>query len=130
FSRMSGGAFASLSDEYGDDHRILKAKRSASTEIVEQKGLSGGTRDQLFLALRLAILEHHRGADGGMPLVLDEILEGADEQRARAILAELAEFSRKQQVLLLTHHAHIAEAAVAAGAHLVAMPPALAVAAG
>ncbi len=123
FSRMPLGEFTRLEQDYGKgEHRVLKAVRSQENRSLGHEELSEGTADQLFLAFRLAIIDEHRGPQGGMPLILDEILEGADEQRAAAILNELAEFSKRNQVLLFTHHKHVADLAVSSGAVLIPMP--------
>ena len=39
---------------------------------VDVTGLSDGTRDQLYLALRLASLEHYAAHGEPMPLILDD----------------------------------------------------------
>ena len=75
-------------------------------------GLSEGTRDQLFLALRLALLEH-RVAEP-LPFIGDDLLASFDEKRTAGTLALLSEFSRNRQVILFTHHLHVAELAAAA----------------
>ncbi len=71
--------------------------------------LSRGTREQLFLSLRLAIVE--RSAEQGirLPLVLDDVLVNFDVQRAAAACRTLRAFAEaSHQVLLLTCHDHIA----------------------
>jgi uncharacterized protein YhaN len=78
---------------------------------VDVKGLSDGTRDQLYLALRLASLEHHAKRGEPMPLVLDDILIHFDDDRARAALAALGEMAASTQVLFFTHHARLLELA-------------------
>lgn len=123
FSRMTLNEYVRLEQDYGkNDATVLKVVRSKSNGGLEHRALSEGTADQLFLALRLAIIDAHRGPQGGMPLILDEILESADEQRAAAILRELTQFSARNQVLLFTHHEHIADLAVRNGAGRVTMP--------
>jgi uncharacterized protein YhaN len=72
---------------------------------VPISGLSEGTRDALYLALRLASLLRHGERDELMPLVLDDVLIHFDDDRARAALALLGEVSRHTQVLFFTHHA-------------------------
>jgi uncharacterized protein YhaN len=69
--------------------------------------MSEGTRDQLYLALRLAALEARRSAGANMPLILDDVLATSDDHRAALILKALAEFSRNTQVIVLTHHQHL-----------------------
>ncbi|WP_437777418.1 AAA family ATPase [Sorangium sp. So ce1097] len=81
---------------------------------VDVSGLSDGTRDQLYLALRLASLEHHARTGEPMPLILDDLLIHFDDDRARAALAVLGELTATTQVLFFTHHARLCELARAA----------------
>jgi uncharacterized protein YhaN len=77
------------------------------------EALSTGTRDQLYLALRLAWLERWLANAEPLPLVVDDVLVHFDDARARATLAALADFARRTQVLLFTHHERIARDAEA-----------------
>ena len=61
--------------------------------------LSGGTVDQLYLALRLAICELLLP---GAPIVLDDALVYFDDSRAALALNTLRELSRTRQVLIFT----------------------------
>jgi exonuclease SbcC len=73
--------------------------------------MSEGTRDQLYLALRLAALDIRRSAEVDLPVVLDDVLMTSDEERSGAMLEALADFGRANQVIVFTHHRHIAEMA-------------------
>jgi uncharacterized protein YhaN len=75
--------------------------------------MSSGTRDQLFLALRLATLEGYLDRSEPMPFVVDDILVNFDDERARAALELLAKLSERTQVLLFTHHGRVREQAMA-----------------
>jgi uncharacterized protein YhaN len=77
-------------------------------------GLSEGTRDQLYLSLRLASLLRHAELGGAMPLVLDDVLIQYDDERSRAALSVLAEVAQKMQVLFFTHHARLVDLAESA----------------
>jgi uncharacterized protein YhaN len=77
--------------------------------------MSSGTRDQLFLALRLATLEEYLERSEPMPFVVDDILVNFDDERARATLEVLARLGERTQVLLFTHHGRIREQARALG---------------
>ncbi|MBQ7695004.1 MAG: AAA family ATPase [Lentisphaeria bacterium] len=62
--------------------------------------LSRGTREQLFLALRLAlILSLDTGAEP-LPVVLDDVLVDFDPERKRAARRELAGFAAERQVII------------------------------
>jgi uncharacterized protein YhaN len=72
--------------------------------------MSEGTRDQLFLALRLGSIEGRAGAHP-LPLVCDDLLINADDARAGAMLKVLASNSLWTQVILFTHHEHVVDLA-------------------
>ena len=78
---------------------------------VHVEGMSEGTRDQLYLALRLAALDRHLEEHEPMPLILDDLLSTFDDERAKAILPQLAQLAKRTQSLLFTHHAHLIELA-------------------
>jgi uncharacterized protein YhaN len=69
--------------------------------------MSAGQRHQLFLALRLASLEHQFEHSEPMPLVLNDLLVQLDDVSARAALEILAELARVAQVLFFTHHDYL-----------------------
>ena len=112
FSLATARAFSGLGADYDDEDRPVLVARRAEGKPVNVDGLSEGTRDQLFLALRLALLEH-RVAEP-LPFIGDDLLASFDEKRTAGTLALLSEFSRNRQVILFTHHLHVAELAAAA----------------
>ncbi|MCK4915890.1 MAG: hypothetical protein KAS89_06940, partial [Candidatus Eisenbacteria sp.] len=68
---------------------------------LETSDLSKGTRDQLYFAVRYALLEFLSPGDGS-PLILDDALVHWDPERRSATLELLDEISAKRQVLLFT----------------------------
>lgn len=96
------------SDVDDNDHpRLIGIRDSGKAVTVE--GMSAGTRDQLYLSLRLATLERFLETAQPMPLIVDDILINFDDQRARATLDTLAELGKKTQVLVFTHHERVRE---------------------
>lgn len=85
--------------------------RRADGRRVPLDGLSDGTRDQLYLALRLAALELYMDSAEPMPFIADDLFVNYDDDRALAGLRQLTEVSRRTQVIFLTHHAHMVELA-------------------
>jgi uncharacterized protein YhaN len=112
FSAMTGGDYDRLQSEPGvDDHRpVLQIRRRGGCTLGVE-GLSEGTRDQLYLALRLAALQLHRERGIDLPLVLDDVLMTSDDDRAVRMLRMLADFAQGGQVLVFTHHRHLLELA-------------------
>lgn len=114
FAELTLGAYAGIRAGFDDkDKACLLPLRSDGTE-VRVDGLSEGTRDQLYLSLRLSSLERHADVAGPMPLVLDDVLIQLDDERARAALVVLAGLAQRMQVLFFTHHARLVELARAA----------------
>ncbi len=109
FGVATAGGFAGLGVGYDEaDHPILVARRPLG-QTVEVKGLSEGARDQLFLTLRLALLERRAGEP--LPFIGDDLLASFDDERTRRTLNLLAEFGAGRQTILFTHHARVAELA-------------------
>ncbi|MFP4683144.1 MAG: hypothetical protein ACLFMW_05750, partial [Ectothiorhodospira sp.] len=113
FALMTRGRYPRLETDDTQDPPVLRAVREDDRR-VDVDGMSEGTRDQLYLALRLAALELRRAAQPGMPLILDDVLMTTDDERAARVLQALAAFAEGGQVLLLTHHRHLLDVARAA----------------
>jgi uncharacterized protein YhaN len=114
FQKLTNGDFNGLEidSEDGTPHLIAqRSDRQRADACVSVGGLSDGTRDQLFLALRLAGIEQHLADREPIPLIIDDVLVNFDDRRAGATLRSLAELSRRTQILLFTHHRHIVELA-------------------
>jgi uncharacterized protein YhaN len=92
-----------------DEDVLIAVTADGSRRRVQE--LSDGTREQLFLALRLAAIERHVATAEAVPVLFDDVLLESDDERAQRILAALAELAAKTQVLVLTHHRHLIEIA-------------------
>ncbi|MEG3638047.1 AAA family ATPase [Magnetococcus sp. PR-3] len=113
FKQLTDGRFEDLVIDYGSGKdAILMVRRCQDHITLTTDALSDGTLDQLYLALRLAAVEHHVDQLGhGLPFIADDLFVHFDDQRTMAGLQTLAQLSRKTQVLLFTHHPHLAELA-------------------
>ena len=81
---------------------------TAAGEKLSVEVLSRGTREQLFLALRLALVDLYARRGKVMPLVLDDVLVNFDTRRTRLAAELLRDFAgERRQVLLFTCHEHI-----------------------
>lgn len=115
FATATDSAFAGLVIAYGDDDQPELMAQRRDGEQVKVTGLSEGTRDQLFLALRLALLE--RRTSEPMPFIGDDLLASFDETRTLAMLRLLAAPAVQRQVILFTHHRHVADLARSIAEH-------------
>ncbi len=101
-----------------DEQRLLVRKDDRPAFSVEE--LSTGTREQLFLALRLGLVHEFAQRGIRLPMVLDDVLVNFDQHRTEAAVETLMEFAeRGHQVLLLTSHLHVARFAEGRGIDIV-----------
>ena len=94
-----------LVDSEGDAPRLFGVRPGG--EQVDVTGMSEGSRDQLYLALRLAALELQVEQGFTMPLIADDLFINFDDLRTAAGLKVLGDLSRSMQVVFLTHHDHL-----------------------
>ncbi len=79
----------------------VDAPPGAEAEVEVDRDLSFATREQVYLALRLAMMRAIWPEDGP-PVIMDEPLLAFDAQRKRAALKLLRDFARGRQVIILT----------------------------
>jgi len=109
FCALTLGSFEGLMTDFNEkDEPVLAGIRSGG-ERVYVEGMSSGTRDQLYLALRLASLEKYMESAEPMPFIVDDVLVDFDDARSQAALNALAELAEKTQVILFTHHSQVVE---------------------
>ncbi len=81
-----------------------------SDETITVDKLSRGTREAVYLSLRLALVGAYARRGAVMPLVLDDVLVNFDARRARAAAKLLCDFSKNgYQILMFTCHEHMQE---------------------
>ncbi len=109
FRELTLGSFHALRTDVDDrgEQIIVGLREDASRVQVE--GMSDGTRDQLYLALRLASLEHRLEKSEPMPFIVDDILVNFDEKRTEAALQAMGRLGEKNQVLVFSHHRQVAD---------------------
>jgi|HubBroStandDraft_1064217.scaffolds.fasta_scaffold00100_48 uncharacterized protein YhaN len=100
-----------LSVDYTDEERPVLVGWRRDGTMCPVPGMSDGTVDQLYLALRIAAVERY--AEGGepMPFIADDLFITSDEERTVPGVRALAELGKRTQVLLFTHHHYVVDAA-------------------
>ena len=111
FRILTTDSFTGLRVDYDDRDRPSLVGIRPEGEAVPVSGLSAGTADQLFLALRIAAVEEYTATRPPLPFVADDLFVNFDDDRAAAGLKVLEQLSRKTQVLVFTHHAHLVDIA-------------------
>ena len=106
FRTLTRASFARLVvDADGQTPRLFGVRPAG--EQVDVTGMSEGSRDQLYLALRLAALEMQIDQGFNMPLIADDLFINFDDARTAAGMEVLGELSQRMQVVFLTHHDHL-----------------------
>lgn len=111
FAKLTLNSFTSLKADVNDKGEPVLVGGRVDGKWTGVSGMSDGTRDQLYLALRLATLEWRMQTSEPMPFIVDDILINFDDDRSRATLNVLAELGRKNQVILFTHHRQLVDEA-------------------
>ena len=111
FSTLTLGSFDRLITDFGEKDEPVLAGTRPNGDRVSVEGMSNGTRDQLYLALRLASLEKYMESAEPMPFIVDDVLVDFDDERAQAALQALSSLAQKTQVILFTHHLRVVEQA-------------------
>ena len=103
--KLAGELLGAMTDGRYDTvllDRKLRAEARQTGESITREllYLSGGTADQVYLAVRLAICRLALGAD--TPLILDDALVRFDDRRMKSALALLREEAKTRQIILFT----------------------------
>jgi len=99
--RIAGGRLGRL--ELGDSFEPASVVPEISGEAVSLESVSGGEREQIHLATRLALAEVLAREERQM-VVLDDVMTFTDDGRMARALAILEEEAQRLQIVILTCH--------------------------
>lgn len=107
FAKLTKGEYRRIVMTLG--HKELKAEHE-TFGLLDSGLLSRGTAEQLYLAIRLA-LAGTMTRQTSLPLLFDDLFVNFDERRLAAALSLIGELSSTRQIVMMTCHRHVAEAA-------------------
>ncbi|MBI2823627.1 MAG: AAA family ATPase [Planctomycetia bacterium] len=120
-ARMTGGRYTRVWTPLDED--VLRVDHPDG-ESLPVAVLSRGTREQLFLSLRLALVTSYQRRGIDLPLVLDDVLVNFDAGRARIAAELLRDFAAAgHQLLVFTCHQHIYDLFRSLGVSARELPP-------
>lgn len=100
-ARITNGAYTDL--RVDADLRVSLAVPAAPDARVQpEKSLSKGTVDQIYLSLRLALVDALSATGEPAPMLLDDPFANYDDGRLHVTLALMREVAQRNQVLLFT----------------------------
>ncbi len=103
--------------------RLTHEVQTGALQVVDRQGrlfspdqLSRGTREQLLISLRLAMIEQLGRERLALPVLVDDVLVNSDPRRAERMVAVLARLAARHQVIAFTCHPQFRELFKAHGA--------------
>ena len=123
--RRASGYFATITadrydrvmvDDSGEFH-VRGSFDNGTVSTVAAESLSTGAREQLYLAMRLAIMSHLDHDRERLPVFIDEALVNWDAARRTRGFQLLRELSQTRQVFVMTCHERWAQELTDAGAN-------------
>lgn len=106
--------------ETGDESLYLSGPAAPAPRKVGE-ALSQGTREQVYLALRFAIIDHLDADEERLPLFMDETLVNWDAWRRDRAFGLLESVAEERQVFVFTCHPAMAAELEDRGARIIAL---------
>jgi uncharacterized protein YhaN len=104
-SKLTGGKYTRIWTPLA--HDILFVDQADGQPLSVQV-LSRGTREQLFVSLRLALVSAYARRGIHLPMILDDVFVNFDAGRTRTACAVLRDFAKQgHQLLVFTCHEHV-----------------------
>jgi len=106
-SRMTEGRYSRIWTPLAED--VLRIDDADGNPLPVEL-LSRGAREQVFLSLRLALIDSFNQRGIRMPIILDDVFVNFDRQRTLAAARVISDFSQAgNQVLMFTCHDHLVD---------------------
>lgn len=108
FSHFTYGRYAGLAASIGEGGG-LTAVLAGSAGVRSPEQLSRGTREQLYLAMRLAFIGELGETGRALPLLMDDVMVDFDDERKVHVAETLAAVAEGRQIVIFTCHEATAE---------------------
>ena len=99
--------------------RDVMVWRAGEVEGLGVLEMSRGTREQLYLAMRLGLIDEYETRSEPLPAIMDDVFVNFDDERDEHVIEILNSFSQQRQVLVLTCHQRSLDAYKDIGANLI-----------
>jgi hypothetical protein len=104
-SQLTGGKYTRIWTPLAHDILFVD---TAEGQPLSVQVLSRGTREQLFVSLRLALVSAYGRRGIHLPMILDDVFVNFDAGRTRTACSVLRDFAKQgHQLLVFTCHEHV-----------------------
>ncbi|MEC7640758.1 MAG: AAA family ATPase [Nitrospinota bacterium] len=101
FSRITGGKYNRIFRPLDNDEVLIDNESGDQKGVVE---MSRGTREQLYLAMRLGLIEEYEKRAEPLPVIMDDVPVNFDDYRGLSVMKILKDFAKTRQVIVLSCH--------------------------
>jgi uncharacterized protein YhaN len=101
FSEITEGRYPQIIKPIDDDEILIENKTGDRKKVTE---MSRGTREQLYLSMRLGLIEEYESRSEPLPIVMDDVLVNFDDPRKARVIEMLKQFAQSRQIIVLTCH--------------------------
>lgn len=110
FNIITGGKYTDIYLQEEDEGNTIMVKEAGKTmpkRVLDT--FSKGTLNQLYLSLRLSLIDYLDKDKEALPVCFDELLVNWDEKRLNNSLELIKEWSKNRQIFIFTCHEWMAE---------------------
>lgn len=104
---LTGGRYVTVEHEPGNKEKFFV--RNAEGEAFQPDRLSTGTREQLYLAIRMAFISEYCQCHEALPVVMDDCFVNFDDNRTERALKAVASWDEGVQTIILSCHRRLPE---------------------
>ena len=116
FAQITGGSYHRIIKTIDQDEVLIENDRHQRKGVLE---MSRGTREQLYLAMRLGLIDEYETRSEPLPAIMDDVFVNFDDERDKHVIEILNSFSQQRQVLVLTCHQRSLDSYKDIGANLI-----------
>ena len=102
--QLTGGRYVDIERDVDGEAIIVRA---ANNQAFPTDRLSKGTRQQLYLAIRMAFISHYQDHSEPLPVIMDDCFVHFDDSRTLAALQAINHWGADTQTVILSCHARI-----------------------
>ncbi len=112
FAGVTDGRYNAIFRPVDSDELFVRNSAGKSVNVAD---LSRGTREELYLAMRLGLIAEYETRAESLPLIMDDVMVNFDDERAERAVKAVCEFAKKRQVIVMTCSSQNLDRYVAAG---------------
>ena len=119
--RLTSDRYQRIWTPFGESALCVDDQQKKVRRVEE---LSRGTREQVYLSLRMALASAYARRGAGLPLILDDVFVNFDAHRSHAAAETVCDFAAAgHQVLVFTCHDHIRDVFASLDVDVRCLPP-------